>query len=740
LPWNVSITEIPRELKQHRLIERGFYFIINPMKQNWSWERNIPLLFLLVTLVAYGLLLPLTGFYWDDWPFAWMAEFLGPYEFIPAFAGVRPFLGPIFFVTTSLIPPVPLYWQIFALIIRFMAVLSAWFALNLIWPKHKRQTLIASLLFLVFPGYSQHWVAFTHINQEWIPFIFYLLSFGFTARALRSQPVIAGAFGHTLPARSNLLADTGLLRRFASHIDIQNTIYALLFLVAGVFPTEYFVSIEPLRFLFIWVILSEQVHGFGGRFVETLKRWWPYALIWLANAGWLAYFYTIGDYASYEVEVVNEPLTAVHVFSTVGEAIWKVGFYIWAQLLVMTSRAPTAPTTLGTFALTIVAFVLIFFSLRRLNLSEGETKKFAIPAILIGLAGIILGRIPSFAAGLPLTLQSRFDRFIISMMLGGSLFVTSLIELLIRSPRIKTYAFALLIALGIGAQFFNANIFRRDWAKQQEIYWQLAWRIPAMKPGTALLTDQLPIDYETDLSFTASINWMYAPEYPRSRPVDKRSSPEDAGSDLPYALFYTEKRLGGTAIPSLDPNTKISLPIRRVSFHGSTSHVVVIYMPSNGCLRVLDPARGDQITYGRQSRFLVDAIPLSDLSNIIVTNQTVKLPFISEPEHTWCYYFAMAELARQQKAWNQVVDLIDEARSLGYVPEDPFEWLTYIEAQALTGNIQAAHKISEDAFKQENRIRKGLCELWKRVQANELAAGEETMQINQIVSEYQCSQ
>jgi hypothetical protein len=88
----------------------------------------------------------------------------------------------------------------------------------------------------------------------------------------------------------------------------------------------------------------------------------------------------------------------------------------------------------------------------------------------------------------------------ISMMLGGSLFVAGLIELFIRNTRIRTYVFAFLIALGIGQQFFNANIFRRDWVKQQEIYWQLAWRIPAMKPNTALLTDQMPIDYETDLS------------------------------------------------------------------------------------------------------------------------------------------------------------------------------------------------------------------------------------------------
>ncbi|HEY9525862.1 MAG TPA: hypothetical protein VIR02_02200, partial [Anaerolineales bacterium] len=119
-------------------MDSGFSFIINAMKTNWTFERSIPLLFLLVTGTAYGLLLPLTGFYWDDLPFAWMAKFLGPQEFIPAFAGVRPFLGPIFFLTTSLIPPVPLYWQIFALLIRFFAVLSAWFALTQIWPHHTR--------------------------------------------------------------------------------------------------------------------------------------------------------------------------------------------------------------------------------------------------------------------------------------------------------------------------------------------------------------------------------------------------------------------------------------------------------------------------------------------------------------------------------------------------------------------------------------------------------------------------
>ena len=38
-------------------------------------KKSTPLLFAVVTVV-YGLLLPFTGFYWDDCAFAWIANFL----------------------------------------------------------------------------------------------------------------------------------------------------------------------------------------------------------------------------------------------------------------------------------------------------------------------------------------------------------------------------------------------------------------------------------------------------------------------------------------------------------------------------------------------------------------------------------------------------------------------------------------------------------------------------------------
>ena len=640
--------------------------------------KSIPLAFGITALLAYGLLLPFTGFYWDDWPFAWIAKFLGPAEFIPAFRGFRPFLGPIFFVTTSLIPPNPLLWQLLALVIRFISGLAAWFALNQVWPNYKRQTLVVSLLFLVFPGYSQHWVALTHINQEWIPFVFYLLSFGFTARSLRN------------PGKS-----------------LANTLFALLLFIAGVFPTEYFAGLEQLGFLFISVLVCAEANRLWPRFIESLKRWWPYLLIWLVDTVWLVYYYKSGAYISYDVTATQGGPVLSQAFSTFGDALWKAGLYVWAQVLVLTAQSISTPTSLLTLALIVIVFLLSSFYFLKLEIGHTEAKPFALSAITIGVLGILFGRLPSFAAGLPLTLQSSFYRFMISMMLGGSLFMAGMVELLIKDQRAKTYVFAMLIALGIGQQFFNANIFRRDWQRQQEIYWQFAWRIPALQPDTAIITKQRTLDYETGRSMNAPLNWIYAPEiHP---------------PDLPYALVYSEKRLGGVVLPDLQPGSAMQLPYRTVSFHGNTSQAIVIYVPRNGCLRVFDPAFNDAETYAKFPNSLIDPISLSDPSRIIADAPPRVLPsppFSREPTHSWCYFYEQAELARQIRDWNKVVELGRAATKQGFAPQDAFEWLPFIEAYARTGDLKSAEQITRQAWDEEPRVHRGLCVLWKRVQAD----------------------
>jgi hypothetical protein len=654
-------------------------------------QKYIPAVFVFITLVAYGLLLPFTGFYWDDWPFAWIARFLGPSEFNPAFAPFRPFLGPIFYFTTSLVPPVPLYWQIFALVVRFVLGISAWWVLKQIWPKRPHIALIAALFILIFPGYSQHWVAFTHINQELIPFIFYLLSLGFTFKALRAEkPVVY-------------------------------TIIALLLQLCGIFPTEYFFGLEGLRFLFLFFFFQGNLIE---RLIKTLKTWWPYLLIWILNAAWLIYYYKFGPYTSYAVTATQSFAVLPFLLQAL-DALWKAGFYIWFQVLTLTLTSLPAPTSLLTLGLVVISFVFLTLYLKNVAQSENDRETvFSISLIIIGIFGILLGRLPSLAAGLPLTLQSSYDRFMVSMMIGGSLFLLGMIELLFKDNRIKTHIFALIIALGVGQQFFNANIFRRDWENQRDIYWQMTWRMPALKPNTILLTHQMPIDYETDASFTAPLNWMYAPNF--------------TSSDLPYLMLYTEKRIGGSTLPALEPNIPITFLYRTVTFHGNTSQAVVIYMPQGGCLRVLDPAQDDMEVYAKLPDVLTSAIPLSDPSRAISDATPAAVPmFFSEPKHEWCYYFTKAELAQQMGDYQKVISLGNEAESLGFKPTDQNEWLVFIKAYALTGDIKTAETLSTAALAKDARVRRGVCSAWKQVQLKGQKGSED--EIKRIILSFECS-
>lgn len=662
--------------------------------------KYIPVLFAFLTILTYGLLLPFMGFYWDDWPFAWIQNYLGPREFIPAFEPFRPFLGPIFTLTTSLLPPDPIWWQALALLLRFALAMSVWWIFKSIWPDARWQTLTASLLFLVFPGYSQHWVAFTHINQEIIPFLFYLLSFGFTAQALRQ------------PERFN-----------------RYTILALLTLVPGVFPTEYFATQEPLRFLFIWVLISDRssLKTVFQSFWKALKLWLPYVLIWIGNAAWLFYYYRFGAYASYNI-TVSASITPLDFITGMADAIWKAGLFSWMQVVVLVANSFSNPSSLLTVGIVVVSFLSLAFYLSRLDIPKDDQKGWPIEAMLIGFTGILIGRVPSWATGLPLTLGTIDDRFMVSMMVGGALFAAGVIGLLFRGRKLKVWVLALVLSLAIGQQFYYANDFRRDWARQKDIFWQLAWRVPDLEPGTVILTHELPVKFETDMGLSAALNWMYAPDYTRG--------------DLPYLLFYTRTRLGRNSLPTLEPGTDIQFKYRTVNFRGSTSQALTIVVPSNACLHVIDETYGGGNMYERYGRYLLDAIPLSDVSLIHTDAPPPEMPvalFGKEPPHTWCYYFEKAELARQLGDWETVVSLGNEARSKGYNTGDMLEWLPFIEGYAISGDLESAREISIEAFYDDSRPRKGLCHTWKRIQENISGDDAVTQLANEMLKTFQCA-
>ncbi len=633
---------------------------------------------MLLVALAYGLLIPWMGFYWDDWPFAWFLRFFGPSEFIESFRPFRPLLGPIFMATTSIFGGHPVVWQILGLIIRFLLALEVWWLLRKTWPTRQSSVLWTVLLFTVYPAYGQQWVALTHINQELIPLLFLLASFIITAHILRNK-----------------------------NTPKYLTVLAIALQALGLFSTEYFFGLEILRFFFILVILAETIHDRKDLVKKTILQWMPYLIVWVVNAVWTYSYHQSTSYNSYEINVsaMLSPLALINEFIT---TLSLSSFTSWIGTFNIFASIDGSATQIIAFAIFLISAIVVFFVMQaqiedstHASRITSHESSFGWQATLIGIVAIFAGRLPSWAAGLPLKIEFDYDRFFVSIMLGASLFIVGLADLTLREKRAKLILLSILIGMSTAYQFTVANTYRRDWANQQEFFWQLAWRAPAIKENTALLTYELPFKYASDLQLTAPLNWIYAPEL--------------KGRDIPYVLYYLKTRFD-TA--SLKANEPIQLQYRTVNFNGSTSNSVVIYKEADGCLRVLDPIYGNAETVPGANDYLINAIPLSDPS-LIDTNAPAllldKTLFGAEPAHGWCYFYTQAEIARLANDWEGVVKIYKQTQADGYSAYMPVENLPFIEALAMMGETDKAIKLTERTAKGQEILCPALVTLWERV-------------------------
>ncbi len=398
-------------------------------------------------------------------------------------------------------------------------------------------------------------------------------------------------------------------------------------------------------------------------------------------------------------------------------------------------RSNSASTWLTLALVGAVFAILLAYLLRYSQGPAAETDasagddRWALQAIVLGVLGILLGRLPSWAAGLPFALEFPWDRFLQSMMLGGSLLFVGLLEYFLKTYRRKALALSLFAALAVGVQFNTANTYRRDWDNQRTFFWQLAWRAPGLKPGTALITHELPLKYVSDNSLIAPLNWTYAPNF--------------SGPEMPYLMVYSTIRLNGEALPNMQPGTPIYTSYRTRSFHGSTSQAVVIYDPAPGCLRVLDATYTSAEIFPGLPYMLADAIPLSDLTRVLPDADPPARPpaelFGKEPGHTWCYAFEKAELARQVGDWPEVVRLEDEALAQGYRPELLSEWLPFLEARAHLGDWQRTGEIAAGAVDADETMRPVFCGALKRMSAAPDWKKKDFKQLQSLMTNLECA-
>jgi hypothetical protein len=669
---------------------------------------TVPVFLLILCIISFGVLIPWLGVYWDDWPTLWYLHLLGPSGFKDVFAIDRPMLGSIFTVITAMVGQSPAAWQVFSILTRWASCLALWGALLALWPKNIRQASWVVLLYAVYPSFMQQYISVTY-SGTWIILTAFFLSLALMIWAVRRPK---GAW--------LMIVVSWLLSAFA------------------MFSSEYFFGLEFLRPVLLWLVLSEQNADTRQKMRQVALRWAPYLVIIAIFLYWRIFLLKTprGQIQLFDQLAAHPLIAGFNLVKTILGDILDSTVIAWGQTLnfLNTLRMGWLLTIVYVLIVVVAAgATVVYLALLRTNsdanttgLEPRQTKLWANQAIFLGLLALFLCGWPFWITDLPIRLKFPWDRFTLAMMPGASLLFVGLLERFIKKQLINVAILGIAVGLAVGAQFQIANQFRVDWNAQKAFFWQLVWRAPQIKPGTTLLTTDVPLKYFSDNSLTAPLNWTYAPT--------------NASRQMPYLLYDIKVRLG-FGLDGLEKGLAINQPYRATNFSGTTSQAIVLVAPSKGCLKLLDPVLDNG--YPLKQPLISQALPLSDLGNIVSNPDQPALPpvniFGPEPIHDWCYYYEKAELARQIKDWQQVSYLGEQVLQGVIKPTDPVELMPFIEGFAHIGNWDAAGQLSLQAYKSSSRLHSLLCSTWSRIEQTSTSDKQGKPVIEAIKKSLECA-
>ncbi|MBE0699492.1 MAG: hypothetical protein IH586_21425 [Anaerolineaceae bacterium] len=624
----------------------------------------------IVSILAYGLLIPWLHLYIDDWIWYWTWEKFGHEGLVRYFSTNRPVWGAIFQVTLPFLTRSILGSQIFSLLVRWLSSLTFWWLVKLIWPKHSHIAFYGALLFLVYPGFVLQPIALTY-GHIFLIYIAFLLSFCFSLYAQN----------HT--------------ERFW----IYTTVAVLLSLV-NLLTVEFFFTLELSRPFVFFVAHTENEPDVRKRLYRVLRAWLPYLIIFLIAAGWRIFFFKYQTYnhpITFLTQLQTQPIHAVvQLCLTMAGDLFSTTIGIWfpvverlagLNLRLINGIAAVLIGVAAAVAVAVRVFILPGFDANQSN-SSTESRRWLWQVAGLGLILLLAAGWPFWLTGLDVQPVQFNSRLTIPFIFGAALLTIALLEIL-PSYWLRSGVFALLIAASCGYQFQVANDFRLDWQINQKLMWQIAWRIPAMKEGTTLLITDFPTTYYNTAALSTELNAIYPSQTNRA--------------DLAYYMLYSremERDLPG----GLAAGKSISGSNVTANFKGSTGQVLAIQYDAGRCLRLLDPAFDSMDA--TLPEYLRKAAQISNLKWVEV-NQPGAVPpknlFGEEPARQWCYFFEKAELARQRGDWNAAARLGDEAQLAGMLPKDEIEKLVFIEAYAHVGKWDQAAEMAR-GFNNKEKI------------------------------------
>ena len=686
--------------------------MLEKFRRGIARERAFPIILFSLLALAFGTLVWGLGFYQDDWPHLYYGRILGLSQVLDLYRYTTRPPGTLLYVTGfAALGYTPLYWQILSLAMRFFTCLFLWLTLRSLWTQHKRFAAWTTLLFAVYPLFRLQPLAVTYF-YHWSGYLLFLISLWAMIQSLR-QP-----------------------RRFWLYYALS-----LVTCLAHMFLMEYFLGLELIRPLILWLLLAEKPGHSGARLKRLLSLWAPYLLGLMAFILYRIFIIPGVEPGPEKIRPVllyefgARPLSALlHLLQAVlQDSIYSLAT-TWSQVISPNLFAINRPVNLLALLLGGALGVGIYLYLVQVNRwessEESADRRWIWSVLLVGLAFTLCGLMPSWVTGRSVSQEGTIwsQRFGLAAMIGGSMVTVGMLELLIRNLKHRMLLFTILLVFCASASIQLNNDFRWSWTKQQRFFNQLYWRAPYIHEGTALLSDEEVFPYMGDYPVSFALGMLY----PKA----------DTSKNMAYWFysvstdFFEDRQRLVEGIPLVNGR------YLNVFTGDSRESLVIYYAPEkNQCLWVLRP-QDAQIRI--LPKILQDIAPASNLSRI---EQAPPRPypfpadvFGKEIQPTWCYYFQKADLARQFQEWERIGQLWDEAGAAGFQPQNGVEYLPFIEGFARQNDWQQAARLSMQANRISEAMPKILCPTWDQIAAEMQPSPDQQATLDELRLKLRCEQ
>jgi hypothetical protein len=641
-------------------------------------DRGMVVILAVISLITFGIFVPFTGFYWDDWIWKFFS-YAYPSDYLLWQPIDRPLAGTLHILLDAVFGDNPLNWQLGNLFFRWASAVGFYYVLRKVFPAQKNVPAILAVFMLVFPVFSEQWISIAfihHLVPLSVLWLSYLLMFAAMETDQRNKRL--GKFGLSI-----LLAGLVML------------------------TTEYYFGIEAFRVVLLCYYLWKRnpQRKLAAVLWESIKLWWAFAGMMLLLAVWRS---GLGHSEGATYSVNFSRLFKDGIVSGLGDFLSQIANDLYSATAGVLMKMFSFPkiSDLGMlktslfYGLLIGSFVLGLFFFRQ-QIGKTIRQRTAVELIVLGLAGLVIGGLPFWVGGLQYSPSFPDDRLGLMLMMGTCFLIVGLVLLLASFHQIASVILALVAAFSIGSNFLTGAAYTRSW-DQQQIFWrQFTARVPALEPGTVVISSQLPAEFMSDLSWMMTLNWLYD-----SHPTEET---------LKYGLFYGDSR---RMLETITDQTPLVYDMRLVKFESEIDHALVISYNLNSCLHIFNPDNGSSNPNKRHVEG--SDLAYSNPDQIILdTDQFERWPeFFDPPESdSWCHFYQLAELALQRGDHAEVARLGDQVFSTGVVAKKVWELAPFIEGYGFLGRWDEALNMTATAVHTDDRVKELLCLVWSRIES-----------------------